>query len=265
MVKTNKSKIAHCKKRKVYGTDLVVAYRGKKDNITVQEITSKEGDNGRYTSSGLLKAMGYNDEKEEVCLFIKNNNLNYAGNGLRGVLMLVNHRIGLVIKSVGTFILFQVLLPRRLAGSFEILDLCYKNRQYGFYLQQVRGERPARLNYEHRMREKVHGYPYAKNTHVYMNPLGPDFFVTEYAKNIPSELWRKFSSLTDNLCAKNYEEASSQVQFLRKSSVTTVVYLREDPIRMSLERMADKYFIPCGDPHGERLSPWPTRDGSYGR
>ena len=130
---TAKGCIRPCKTCNVYGTDLVVTFVGKQDKVTVREIT--EGASGGFTLISLVVTLGHFNTKEEVLIFIKNNNLRKAGKGLHGVLLLVNNHIGSVVKLVGIFILFQVLRPRQLAGSFKILDLHYKNQQYGFDLQ----------------------------------------------------------------------------------------------------------------------------------
>lgn len=202
--------------RNVYGTDLVISYCSQRDIVLVRQITGKQGDGGRYTISRLLLGMGHK-ERDDVLLFVKNNNLHEAGHGLRGALVIINNVIGLVTKTKGTCILFQVLLPNRWRDSFHVIDLKRKDRYHGYFLQQVHGERPAVLQSEHFERIKQVGYPYMKGGYVYMDPAGPDFCIP--SNNIPDDVRLKFDRLRDNLCIRN-NTATSRNPNLPKSKET---------------------------------------------
>ena len=242
--------------RTVYGKDLVVVYAVRRDFVSVYEICG-----GRFTLEEMKDAIGIS-AKKEVLLFVKNNNLHDAQDGLRGVLMLVNHRIGVVVKTVGSYILFQVFLPTREAGSFRVIDLRIHNRRYGFYLQQVFGSRVGTLTCAQRMREMICGYPYSRNSeHIYMNPDGPDFLVPAYKSEVPTTMWKRFERLPDNLSTKTYCDPCKKIVRLRKSETTNVVYVKNHALIKGMGNKADHFFVPCGVPHEERDCPWPSRDG----
>ena len=213
----------------------------------------------------MKETLGLSGEKD-ILLFVKNNNLHDTRDGLRGVLVLVNGRIGLVVKTVGSFILFQVLLPTREASSFRVIDLRLQHRRLGFYLQQVSGPRPGTLRASHRIRERETGYPYTKNTgHIFMNPDGPDFLVPAYKHEVPSNTWERFAQLGDNLCTKMYCEPDRNILRLRKSNTTNVIYVRDQALRKNMGDKANHFFVPCGVAHEERECPWTNKDGTRRR
>jgi hypothetical protein len=245
--------------RNVYGTDLIVTYHPERDLVLVQEINGKQGDGGRFTSNALLSTLGYN-EKDNVQQFVKNNNLHWSGNGLRGALLLVNDTIGLVVKSLGSFILFEALLPSRVKGFHQIIDLRTKDRHYGFFLQQIHGLRLAKLQGSYNATKEA-DYPYTKGEYIYMNPEGPDFYVP--VSPVPMEINAQFKALPDNLCSRKYMAPSSRIRNLRKSKTTLVVYVAESPSRLAMGNQGECFFVPVGTSFGEVRCPWESNDHSH--
>jgi hypothetical protein len=248
--------------RNVYGTDFVVTYSPRRDMVFVQEISCKEGDSGRFTPNALISTLGYTEEKD-VYQFVKNNNLHYAGKGLRGALLLINNCIGLLVLSRGSYILFEVLLPCVLRGSYRIIDLRKRDRHFGFYLQQVRGDRLAVLQAKYRYKTREEGYPYMKEGYIYMYPGGPDFYIP--GSNIPKEIMSEFKSLPENLCTHMHNNPSSRIKHLRKSKKTVSLYVADSCSRLSMDKQADCFYIPVGAEYGEKDCPWKRNDGSFGK
>jgi hypothetical protein len=245
--------------RNVYGTDLIVTYCPGRDLVLVQEVNAQQGSGGRFTSDALLSTLGYTEE-DNVQQFVKNNNLHQSGNGLRGALLLVNRCIGLVVRSKGSFILFEPLLPSRDQGTHRILDLRKNNRHYGFFLQQIHGPRLAKLQASHNATKEA-DYPYSKQGCVYMNPAGPDFYVP--VSTVSEEMTTKFQRLQDNLCSRNYTAPSSRIKNLRKSNTTLVVYVADSPARLSMGDQANCFYVPVGQPVGQVDCPWKSKDGTH--
>jgi hypothetical protein len=242
--------------RKVYGSDLIVTYAEVDDTVFVKQIHSWQGNNGRFSSNALLETLDFTPDMATM-QFLKNNNLHNAGKGLRGALLIINLTIGMIVKSVGSFILFNVILPRRLAG-FKIIDLGKKDRFYGFFLQQIRGPRIAALS--SRRHGKTTGqdlYPYCIEGHVYMDPSGPDFCVSEYIANIPKTIAEKFETLRENLCLRDdNKKTTSHIRNLRKSSKANVLYVADSKSRVDVPESGDCFYIPVGAPIEEVECPW---------
>lgn len=112
--------MAEINQRTVYGRDRVVTYNEKTDTVSVRYIQAHQGDRGRFSPELLLKTLGINEEAATM-QFVMNNNLHNDGKGCRGAVLLVNLCIGMIVQSVGTFILFRVLCPRRLSG-FKVIQ-----------------------------------------------------------------------------------------------------------------------------------------------
>ena len=241
----------------MYGSDYIVVYSNRGDKVLVQEITSEQGDSGRFTQNALLSTLGYS-QREKIQLFVKNNNLHCAGNGLRGPLLLINYRIGLILKSRGSFILFQVLYPSRERGQNFILDLRKKDRYYGFFLQQVYGARVLKLQAS-KNKTRFAPYPYTIEGHVYMNPDGPDFCIPP--TSVPEEFMKRFNRLPDNFCFKNYSTPSPHIRNLRNAKSSLVVYVADSFSRTYLGERANCFYAPVGEPIPVEC-PWESRDGS---
>jgi hypothetical protein len=259
--------------RNVYGCDLVVTYMESNDTVRVNHIFAEQGDNGRFTTASLLETLGYTTETATM-QFLKNNNLHKPGKGTRCAVVLVNLCIGMVVKSVGSFILVHVLYPRRYSG-YEIIDLRVRDRFYGFFLQQIHGPRigsmsPLRHGHE-RGREN---YPYCIEGYVYMDPSGPDFCIPlsidivartnqkkadEYQKVLA-----EYKSLKENLCYRNEKKTSSRVRNLRKSKKSNVVYVVDSKSRVDMGDHADCLYIPVTAPFDPVACPWKKSDGSTG-
>ena len=227
--------------------------------MLVQEITDEQGDSGRFTQDALLSTLGYT-RNDKIQMFVKNNNLHYAGNGLRGPLLLINYHIGLIVQSRGAFILFQVLYPSREQGRHFILDLRRKNRYYGFFLQQVYGERVLKLQAS-KNKTRFAPYPYTIEGYVYMNPNGPDFCIPP--KKVPDEIKQRFQRLPpDNFCSKDYTTPSHHIRNLRNAKSSLVLYVADSYTRTFLGEQADCFYVPVGEPI-EVECPWESRDGSH--
>ena len=241
----------------MYCSDYIVVYSNRGDKVLVREITSEQGDSGRFTQNALLSTLGYT-QRDKIQLFVKNNNLHCAGNGLRGPLLLINYRIGLILKSRGSFILFQVLYPSRERGQNFILDLRKKDRYYGFFLQQVYGARVLKLQAS-KNKTRFAPYPYTIEGHVYMNPDGPDFCIPP--TSVPEEFMKRFNRLPDNFCFKNYSTPSPHIRNLRNAKSSLVVYVADSFSRTYLGERANCFYAPVGEPIPVEC-PWESRDGS---
>lgn len=238
--------------RKVYGIDYVVTYSPRRDMVFVQEITCHQGMNGRFTANDLLSILGHATEPG-VLQFVKNNNLHTGGRGGRGALVLKNKCIGLAVHTRGSTLLFKALLPRSLHGSFELLDLTNRDRHFGFYLQQVRGERLGELQSWYRSLTRDESYPYSHDGFVYMYPGGPDVYV---AGKVPQEIQSTFESVPDDLCTRTYTQPSLIVRKQRKKKTTVVCYVADSESRLNMHGYANRFFIPIGDEVGKSLCPW---------
>ena len=93
------------KKRNVKGKDRVVTYIASTDTVCVRRIHSFQGDNGRFSSESLLQTLGFTADMATM-QFVMNNNLHNDGNGCRDAVLLVNLCIGMIVKSIGSFICF---------------------------------------------------------------------------------------------------------------------------------------------------------------
>jgi hypothetical protein len=188
--------------------------------------------------------------------FLKNNNLHNQGKALRGAVLLINLRIGMIVKSVGSFILFHVLFPRRLSG-FEIIDLRKRDRFYGFFLQQIRGPRMGLMSSRRHGNKTVGNlYPYCIEGNVYMDPSGPDFCVSKNIANVPSTIAQDFEHLEENLFLKLDEKTSSAVRNLRKCKKANVLYITDSDSRVDVRETADTFYIPVGAPIKQVNCPW---------
>lgn len=241
----------------------MVSYSPERDTVCVHEITVNQGDEGRYTIMGLLSALGLTTEVM-IQLYLKNNNLHDAQKAMKGALLYLSGRIGLVVKSEGTHILFQVLLPCRWKDKFYVVDLRKENRHEGFFLQQVRGFRPASLQAKFVWKRKKAGveYPYMKNGYVFMDPLGPDFCIP--SAKIPIDVQNKFNAMPDNLCLKDYSPISFSDRNLRKCKSTMVVYVVDSKTRVDIvKQRADCFYVPVGATTGHVKCPWKNNDGTH--
>jgi hypothetical protein len=161
----------------------------------------------------LLQTLGLTPETATM-QFLKNNNLHNQRKALHGAVLLINLCIGMIVKSVGSFILFHVLFPCRLAG-FEIIDLRKRDQFFGFFLQQIWGPRMGIMSSRQHGNKTVGNlYSYCIEGNVYMDPLGPDFCVSKNIANVPSTIAQDFEPLEENLFLKLDEKTPSTVRNL---------------------------------------------------
>ena len=86
----------------------------------------------RVTPESLCTLLGLKNDPTWLH-FLKNNNLQDSHNGLRGVLILIDYEVGLIVRSAGTHVLLQVLLPRSDRPQWKLVDLSQGNFHYGFF------------------------------------------------------------------------------------------------------------------------------------
>ena len=250
--------------RTVHGKDIVVTYLESTDQVSVNYILDSEGNNGRYTPQLLIHLFGFTSQTATM-QFVRNNNLHKGGKALKGALLMINFCIGMIVKSVGSYILFQTLLPRRLSG-FKIINLMRKNRQFGFFLQQIRGPRLGILSSRRHggNQPELEPYPYVIDGYVYMSPFGPDFYVTIPPENIPPSIKGEFDSYLDNLSSTCDLKTSHRIKNLRNSQKGNVLYVCADVKSLGqLYKSADMFYIPVGvAPEEDVQRPWKCSDGS---
>lgn len=258
--------------RTVYGRDRVVTYTESSDTVSVRYIHSHQGDKGRFSPQCLLETLGFNEETATI-QFVMNNNLHKDGKGCRGAVLLVNLCIGMIVQSVGSFILFHVLCPRRLSG-FKIIDLRIKDRYYGFYLQQIRGPCVG-VPSTHRHGPTnnidttgVHNYPYCVpyiiDGRVYMDPAGPDFcvpVVMDTVKESNEIIANEFTALVNNLCSRSDTKTRIRTRNLRKSNKANVLYVVDSRARVDMGNNADMFYVPAGAPVPGAKCPWKRTNG----
>ena len=260
------------KMRNVVGKDRIVTYIESSDTVSVKHIHASQGDNGRFSPEALLETLGFTED-EATIQFVMNNNLHDDGKGCRGVVLLVNLCIGMIVKSIGSFILFHVLYPRRKSG-FRIIDLRKKNRHYGFYLEQIRGHRIGALS-THRHGgnpNAVLDYPYCQpyciDGKVYMDPAGPDFCVSvtmDTVEETNSALSAEFKSLKENLCTRSKKKTPSRIRNLRKATTkSNVLYVVDSQSRVDMGTNADMFYIPVGISMVDVKCPWKNTNRSTG-
>ena len=249
--------------RTVVGKDIVVTYLQWTDQVSIKHILDSGGINGRYTPQLLIESLGFTSQTATM-QFVKNNNLHNGGKALQGALLLINFRIGLIVKSVGSYILFQTLLPRRLSG-FKIINLMRSNRQFGFFLQQIRGPRLGILSSLRHggNQSELEPHPYIIDGYVYMSPFGPDFYVTIPTENIPPSVNGEFDSYLDNLSSTCFLKTSHRIKNLRKSQKGNVLYVCADAKSLAnLDKSADMFYIPVGIAREDDVKrPWKSLDG----
>ena len=249
-------------RRNVYGRDIIVTYRGNNDTVGVNHIHSFQGENGRFTPDSLLETLGLNPE-DATMQFVKNNNLHQSGKAQRGAVLLVNLCIGMIVKSVGSYILFHILYPVRKSG-YKIIDLRIRDRYYGFFLQQIRGPRIGLL-LSHESRSGLENYPYCIDGHVYMDPLGPDFCepVSLPTVSLQNEaIVQEFRALKENMCSRSEEKTPKRIKHLRKSRKANVLYVVDSDHRLNMGVSADLFYVPSGSPRDHVQCPWKRTDGS---
>jgi hypothetical protein len=240
--------------RNVYGSDYVVSYVPRQDKVLVTCLRARAGRKDHFSPDELLLTLEY-DLGQDSLHFLKNNNVQYSKEGLRGVLILLNTQIGIVVRSMGTFILFQVLLPKKRENEVVLVDLRASNDNYGFYLQQIHGTILGRLS--PKCRQRIHPYPYMVGGHIFMDPGGPHFFPPKKLCDIPVEIAEEFRSLKDNLCTMHYDEGTpSRIRHLRNSSHGNVLYVVDDGRRTDMAASSNMFYIPIGDPHSSEKCPW---------
>ena len=261
--KFNKKNMADITGRTVVGKDIVVTYLQWTDQVSIKHILDSGGINGRYTPQLLIESLGFTSQTATM-QFVKNNNLHNGGKALQGALLLINFRIGLIVKSVGSYILFQTLLPRRLSG-FKIINLMRSNRQFGFFLQQIRGPRLGILSSLRHggNQSELEPHPYIIDGYVYMSPFGPDFYVTIPTENIPPSVNGEFDSYLDNLSSTCFLKTSHRIKNLRKSQKGNVLYVCADAKSLvNLDKSADMFYIPVGIAREDDVKrPWKSLDG----
>ena len=118
--------------RNVYGSDIIVSYNDKEDQVLVCMVTPEMGSLGRFSLGDIESLLGFRCGSRTKH-FIKNNNLHDPKKGMRGALVMIDHRIGLVVRCTGSFILLQVLLPKKDAGLVLLLDLRSCEGHTGFF------------------------------------------------------------------------------------------------------------------------------------
>lgn len=255
--------MAEVTSRTVRGMDIVVTYVEGDDLVSVKYIQDSQGNNGRFTPELLVESLGFTSQTATM-QFVRNNNLHKGGKALHGALLLINLRIGVIVKSVGCYILFQTLFPRRRSG-FSIINLMRKNRHFGFFLQQIRGPRIGILS------SRRHGgsqgqsepYPYVIDGNVYMSPFGPDFYATLPSDNIPPSINGEFDSYLDNLSTTCLKKTSRRIKNLRNAQKGNVLYVCADTKSLvQLNKSADMFYVPVGVSLDEDVKrPWKTSDG----
>lgn len=252
------------KRRNVYGRDIIVTYSGNGDTVGVNHIHSYQGENGRFTPDSLLETLGLKPE-DATMQFLKNNNLHQSGKAQRGAVLLVNLCIGMIVKSVGSYILFHILYPLRKSG-YKIIDLRIRDRYYGFFLQQIRGPRIGPLSTRrHETRTGLANYPFCIDGHVYMDPLGPDFCepVSLQTVSLQNEaIAQEFLALKENMCSRSEKKNLKEVKLLRKSRKANVLYVVESDRRVNMVVVADLFYVPYGSPRDHVQCPWKRTDGS---
>lgn len=257
--------MAEEKGRNVYGSDLIVTYTESSDEVSVKRIFSHQGNNGRFTPTALIESLGYTPETATK-QFVKNNNLHDPGKCCRGAVVLINLRIGIIVKSVGSYILFHSVLPVR-SNGFEIIDLRRKDRYFGFYLQQIRGQRMGKMScrrhgpqtYEDGD-ELPYVIPYTIKGNVYMDPEGPDFCVSKSVgvppQSPPPSILEQFSLLEDNLSTTVEEKTKKKHKYRRKCSKGNVLYVVDNDSRVGIPNKSDCFYLPYAWPVEEVMSPW---------
>lgn len=243
--------------RNVYGSDIIVSYNDKEDQVLVCMVTPEMGSLGRFSLGDIESLLGFRCGSRTKH-FIKNNNLHDPKKGMRGALVMIDHRIGLVVRCTGSFILLQVLLPKKDAGLVLLLDLRSCEGHTGFFLQQIHGRFVGRIT--NKCRKRARPYPYIVNDTVYMDPAGPHFFIPKTLSSIPKNLSTRFKSIQDNLCTRNMAPVSSYACNRRNSKMSNILYIVDVQSRCELGHMANKFFIPLGNPYGSVESPWAKTD-----
>jgi hypothetical protein len=246
--------------RNVYGKDVVVVYQPKIDTIVVREVLACQAKDNRFTPEKLLASLGC-DVSIEPDIFLRNNNVHDTRNGLKGVLVLINLQIGLIVRSIGSFILFQVLLPKAHVDEVILIDLRIQNRICGFFLQQIHGTMVGSITVH--CRHNAQPYPYLVEGNLYMDPGGPHCFVSKSLSQIPQSLLIEFQALNDNLCKTSYDRVSSSDRNRRKSKYSEVIYMIDDKTRTRLAELSDQFYVPIGDPYGAKLCPWRHTSENY--
>lgn len=242
--------------RNVYGSDIIVSYNDKKDQVLVCMVTPEMGSLGRLSLGDIESLLGFRSRTGKH--FIKNNNLHDPKKGMRGALVMIDYRIGLVVRCTGSFILLQVLLPKKESGRVLLLDLRNSEGHHGFFLQQIHGELVGRIT--NLCRKRTCPYPYIVNDTVYMDPAGPHFFIPKTLSSIPKNLSMKFKSIQDNLCTRNMAPVSSYACNRRNSKMSNILYIVDTGSRCRLGRMTNKFFVPLGKPYDSVASPWVKTD-----
>jgi hypothetical protein len=185
--------------RNIYGTDFVVTYVTTTEEVVITKVSKERSSSGRFTPAELCSCVGKNSK---CLLFLKNNNLQDSKNGLRGALLLVNNKIGLIVHTHRTHILFQVLLPLAMSSEFLCLDLCKSQGNHGFFLQQIHGELVGVLTPQYK--KTNHLYPYLVDGYLFMDPAGPHFFKGLSISAVPKKTLKCFEGEEDNLTKLSY-------------------------------------------------------------
>ena len=241
--------------RNVYGQDIVVSYLVSRDRILITRVLPCQVRQRRISSTNILPILGLKPNLEAIH-FLKNNNLHKSHNGLRGVLLLVNYRIGLIISNQGTSILFQALLPKNDFGKISLIDLDHRNGHYGFFLQQIHG--PLLSNPTPQCLKICKPYPYLIGDGLFMDPAGPHVFVPPPMSAVPQGLLTEFKNTKDNLTyeANITNRCSRYHKQRRKSKMGDVLYVTDSNARLDMADQRDSFFVPLGSPYGRVQCPW---------
>ena len=245
------------KKRSLYGYDIVVSYHPSKNKVVITRILACQlTESLRVTPDTLCTLLGLKNDRTWLH-FLKNNNLQDSHNGLRGVLILIDYEVGLIVRSAGTHVLLQVLLPRSDRPQWKLVDLSQGNFHYGFFLQQIQGPMVGELTCTSRQRSKA--YPYLLEGNLYMDPAGPHCFLPMPQYHIPKVILDDFFLLDDNLLLTGqHKGTSAHVRNKRRSKMGHVLYIEHtnDQSFTEMGANANKFLIPIGKPHNATTCLW---------
>jgi hypothetical protein len=248
--------------RNVLGSDTVVSYLQSRNLILVTLVQANQSLYGRVPQANLSSFLGL-EETEDCLHFLKNNNLQDAHRCMRGCLLLVNNEVGLVVRSTGTFIQFQVILPKPKHAKWRMFDLAKRELNHGFFLQQIHGPLVGRLTCTCRQRCKP--YPYVVDGYLYMDPAGPHCFLPIPESQVPKSLVDRFHSMGDNLTTTNYHRpTSSSIKRRRRSPMGNILYVvRVSGDSTEMGDHSNKFFIPIGKPYNHRSHFTEQKEGNY--
>ena len=238
--------------RTVHGYDLIVTFVEENDKVLVTKVYGWQGNRGRFSLPLINSAVGYRVGRGAMH-FLKNNNLHDSCQGMRGVLVMIDYKVGLIVRSIGSHVIFQVLLPRRLSGQILLINLVDDEGHHGFYLQQIHGRLVSRTT--PRLRQRHKPYPYLIGGNLYMDPAGPDVCTPMRLSDVPISIKERFVRLQDNFCTRT-AITSSRIGNARRANICNTLYVVDTTSRADLGKSGNMFYIPFGEPYDRVLSPW---------